>query len=189
MLGASRGGPGYCKHLSWQSMPTKQRKVSFKGLSSASAASSRAARGSSIKQNTRCEMKLRRELFSRGFRYRLHYAGLPGLPDVIFPKQKLVIFCDGDFWHGRELKERLEKLTQGHNANYWTAKISRNHERDLTNTKTLEAEGWTVLRFWESDILNSAGEVADRIERTLFERRSHRATPPKCSHPWSPAKR
>jgi DNA mismatch endonuclease (patch repair protein) len=145
-------------------MLRKRSKLSFKDLSAASPAASRAAKGSSTRQDTRCEMKLRRELFRRGCRYRLHYGQLPGRPDIVFPKQRVVIFCDGDFWHGRDLKQRLKRLTHGHNGLYWTAKIKRNSERDLVQTQTLEAQGWTVLRFWETEILGNAGNIADRIE-------------------------
>jgi DNA mismatch endonuclease (patch repair protein) len=59
-------------------------------------------------------MTLRRELWRRGLRYRLHHHGLPGRPDIVFPKQNVVVFCDGDFWHGRDLEARVTKLTRGH---------------------------------------------------------------------------
>ena len=168
-------------------MSTKYPKVSFKGLSSASPAASLAAKGSSDKQNTRCEMKLRRELFRRGCRYRLHHAQLPGRPDIVFPKQKLVIFCDGDFWHGRELNKRLKSLARGHNGAYWTAKIKRNYKRDLIQTQTLEAQGWSVLRFWETDILGNAVDIADQIEDALRSE-SCKTKSPRRSHPKSSAK-
>lgn len=102
-------------------------------------------------------------LLWRGLRYRLHHAGLPGRPDIVFTKQRIVVFCDGDFWHGRDLDRRLAKLAAGHNAVYWLAKVQRNVERDRLQTGALEASGWTVLRFWETDILRRAGYVADQI--------------------------
>lgn len=126
-----------------------------------------AARSSSAKTNTRCELALRRELWRRGYRYRLHVPGLPGRPDIVFPRHRLAIFCDGDFWHGRDLDHRLEKLTRGHNAAYWTAKIQRNVNRDHQNTSALSAAGWNVLRFWETDVLREKTKVADRIEEFL----------------------
>ena len=111
---------------------------SFQGLQSASAFASAAARGASRKVNTRCELLLRRALWQRGLRYRLHHPGLPGRPDIVFRKHGLVVFCDGDFWHGRDLETRLTKLTRGHNAAYWVAKVKANVERDLRHTRTLQ---------------------------------------------------
>jgi len=146
---------------------------SFAGLHPASKSASMAARGASAKTNTRCELALRRELWRRGYCYRLHVPGLPGRPDMVFPKHRLVIFCDGDFWHGRDLEHRLEKLTRGHNAAYWTAKVQRNVERDRQNTSALSAAGWKVLRFWETEVLRETTKVADRIEELLAASLSH----------------
>jgi DNA mismatch endonuclease (patch repair protein) len=84
-----------------------------------------------------------------------------------------VIFCDGDFWHGRDLQQRLEKLARGHNAAYWIAKVRRNVERDRQNTLALSAAGWNVLRFWETEVLHETTSVADRIEALLATAGSH----------------
>jgi DNA mismatch endonuclease, patch repair protein len=96
-------------------------------------------------------------------RYRLHYPGLPGRPDIVFTRPRVAVFCDGDFWHGRDLRRRLAALAAGHNATYWLAKMQRNVERDCRQMGALEAAGWTVLRFWETDILCQTGYVADQI--------------------------
>src|SRR5689334_1741250 len=96
---------------------------SFLGLSPASPGARRAAQGSSRKADTKCELILRRALWARGLRYRLFVVGLPGRPDVVFAPQRLVVFCDGDFWHGRDLNARLARLARGHNAKYWVQKI------------------------------------------------------------------
>ncbi len=144
---------------------------SFAGLTPASAKASAAAKGASKKANTRCELLLRRELWSRGLRYRLHVKHLPGHPDIVFPSHRLAIFCDGDFWHGRELGRRLEKLERGHNAAYWMNKIQGNVERDRRNTLALTAADWSVLRFWETDVLHETKKIADEIEQRLANRR------------------
>lgn len=144
-------------------MRRKRTTPSFEGLQPASEKASAAARGASAKANTRCELALRRELWRRGLRYRLHVPGLPGRPDIVFIKGRVVVFCDGDFWHGRDLERRLAKLAAGHNAAYWRAKVQRNVERDRRQTAAIEALGWTVLRFWETDILCRPGHVADQI--------------------------
>lgn len=143
---------------------------SFVGLLPASENASKAARGASAKTDTCCELALRRELWRRGLRYRLHQPGLPGCPDIVFPRERVVIFCDGDFWHGRNLDARLAKVARGHNARYWVAKINRNVERDLQQARELEQAGWAVLRFWETDILRGPDDIADKISAAMKER-------------------
>ena len=165
-------------------------KPSFASLSPASPSSSRAARGASRKANTLCELVLRRELWSRGLRYRLCHAGLPGRPDILFPKPRVVVFCDGDFWHGRHLEARVAKLARGHNSTYWISKVRRNAERDMEQTKALEALGWVVLRFWETDLRRDVRRIADKVVsiiaqqklRRSQEQRDQRRTP---SSRWS----
>jgi DNA mismatch endonuclease (patch repair protein) len=100
-------------------------------------------------------------------RYRLHHPGLPGRPDIVFPKWRVVVFCDGEFWHGRDLEARLAKLARGHNAAYWVTKVRRNAERDRDQTRAIEASGWLVLRFWETDVLSRTSEIADYIVGAL----------------------
>jgi DNA mismatch endonuclease, patch repair protein len=82
----------------------------------------------------------------RGFRYRKNRTGLPGAPDIVFPGARLIVFVDGDFWHGKNWKTRKAKLAQGHNANYWIRKIERNVARDREQSRELRASGWLVLR-------------------------------------------
>jgi DNA mismatch endonuclease (patch repair protein) len=95
---------------------------------------------------------------------------LPGCPDIVFGKAKVVIFCDGDFWHGRNLDERVTKLRRGHNAPYWIAKIRANVERDRRHQNALEESGWRVLRFWEGDILKDPRAIATRVAVVVRER-------------------
>lgn len=95
---------------------------------------------------------------------------MPGKPDIVFARARVVVFCDGDFWHGRELEARLEKLARGHNAPYWIAKIQNNVLRDRRNNLTLAREGWFVVRVWESEIVANAVAVASRIGKILTAR-------------------
>ena len=143
---------------------------SYQGLKPASRKATLAARGSSRKTGTRCERLLRSALWRAGCRYRKNVAGLPGKPDLVFPKARVVVFCDGDFWHGRSWPSRKAKLSEGNNPKYWIQKIERNLKRDQGNTAALEREGWTVLRFWETDILANPSAAADRVRRALGER-------------------
>ena len=99
-------------------------------------------------KDTNIEILLRKGLWRKGIRYRKNMKVLNCHPDIVIRKYKIAIFCDGDFWHGRE----IEHCRLGNNAKYWQEKIKRNVERDLENTIELRDNGWTVLRFWETDI-------------------------------------
>lgn len=147
--------------------PFETRGPSYSMLRPASARASAAARGASKKIDTKCEVALRRTLWASGYRFRKNFRELPGLPDIVFTKAKLAIFCDGDFWHGRDWETRAQKLSHGTNASYWLAKIQRNMERDRINTKKLEETGWKVLRFWESQIKTDLARVAASVIEAL----------------------
>lgn len=142
----------------------------YAGLTSASPRATAAARGSSRKRDTRPELALRRAVFARGLRYRCVMDDLPGRPDLVFRRVRVVVFCDGDFWHGRDLATRLEKLAHGHNAPYWVAKIEGNVARDRRTNAELEAAGWKVLRYWERDIRENAERIADEITAIVRNR-------------------
>ena len=120
---------------------------SFVQLKASSDRASRVARSSSRKNDTKPELLLRRWLHSKGFRFRVANAHLPGRPDITFRSQRVAVFVDGDFWHGRDLHARLQRLSQGHNAGYWTAKIASNRARDIRVRARLRRQGWTVVRF------------------------------------------
>jgi DNA mismatch endonuclease (patch repair protein) len=143
---------------------------SFANLKPASPQASALARRASGKRNSRCEIALRSALWRLGLRYRVNVRSLPGCPDIVFPSRKVVVFCDGDFWHGREFSLRWKKLVKGHNAQYWTTKIRRNIERDRKRTTELERAGWLVLRYWETDILRDPGGVADGAANAIKSR-------------------
>lgn len=145
--------------------PEAAPRPSYKGLRPASASASHAARGSSKKTDTRCELTLRRALWAAGCRYRKNVSALPGRPDIVFPGAKVAIFCDGDFWHGRDWESRRQKLGRGTNAHYWLGKIQRNIERDRQNTTHLQKMGWKVLRFWGSQI----GADPSAVLRTVLK--------------------
>jgi DNA mismatch endonuclease, patch repair protein len=113
-------------------------------------------------RDTKAELILRREIWRRGLRYRLHVT-MPGKPDLVFTRSKVVIFCDGDFWHGRFWARRREKLARGANAAYWIPKIEANIARDRRVSSLLRRQGWHVIRVWETDVLEDVAVVADRI--------------------------
>lgn len=140
---------------------------SFEGLKPASKAASAAARGSSRKRDTRCELLLRRALWRKGFRYRVIVNAIPGKPDIVFLRERVLVFCDGDFWHGRGLEQRLAKLSAGHNAPYWVAKVRSNVARDARQEAALTAAGWHVIRLWETDIVRDVEGAVARIASSL----------------------
>lgn len=135
---------------------------SFHGRLPASSTARRAAQCASKKADTKCELVLRRALWAAGFRYRLSMPELiAGRPDLVFPRHKVAVFCDGDFWHGRNLQARLARLACGHNAPYWVEKIRTNAARDQAITERLRNDGWCVVRLWETEILrNPEGAVS-----------------------------
>jgi DNA mismatch endonuclease (patch repair protein) len=118
-------------------------------------------------KNTSPEMMLRKALWSRGLRYRLHASQLPGKPDIMFVKAHVVIFIDGDFWHGRDWSNLEKKLRHRANADYWIPKIKYNIDRDQEQTLALIKQGWEVLRFWELDIINNVEEIVAIVLKTL----------------------
>jgi DNA (cytosine-5)-methyltransferase 1 len=107
--------------------------------------------------NTTPELRLRSALWKKGLRYRVAPADAPGKPDLYCPAHKLVIFVDGDYWHGNQWRRRglaclEEQFGRSHNPAYWLKKIRGNMRRDLRVTAEWLARGWRVLRLWESDI-------------------------------------
>ena len=119
--------------------------------------------------DTEIEQILRKALWKKGYRYRKNYDKLPGQPDIALTKYHIAIFCDGEFFHGKDWDRLEEKLKTSNNSEYWTAKIRRNIERDNEVERLLRAEGWTVLRFWGKDIKKHTDECVRIIEETIFE--------------------
>lgn len=123
-----------------------------------------------IKSNdTKIEVLLRKTLWQKGYRYRKNYKELPGKLDIVLTKYKIVIFCDGEFFHGKDwevLKPRLEK---SNNSEFWINKISRNVERDDEINKKLLFMGQTVIRFWGNDIKKHTDECVRVVEETVFD--------------------
>lgn len=120
-------------------------------------------------KDTKIEVLLRKALWRRGYQYRKNYKKLPGHPDIVLPKYKIVIFCDGEFFHGKDwevLKPRLEK---SNNSEFWIKKISKNREHDDEINKQLLFQGWTVIRFWGRDIKKHLDECVRVVEETILD--------------------
>ena len=86
----------------------------------------------------------------------------------MFPTERIVVFCDGDFWHGNAWRARRRKLAKGANADYWVAKIRANMVRDRKHTAALKSRGWKVLRYWESEIAANPERIARQVARTVY---------------------
>lgn len=120
-------------------------------------------------KDTKIEVILRKALWKKGYRYRKNYKDIPGSPDIALTKYNIAIFCDGEFFHGKDwevLKSRLEK---SNNSKFWINKISRNRERDNEVNKKLLFKGWTVIRFWGNDVKKNTDECVKVIEEIIFD--------------------
>ena|SRR4028119_2099008 len=121
---------------------------------------------------TKGEKLLRSTLWKLGFRFRKNVRNLPGKPDIVFPTERIVVFCDGDFWHGRKWRKDKQRLAAGPNAPYWVAKIKANKDRDKKYNRELKRLGWTVLRFWETDVRGAVQEVSAAVAAEVLAKRS-----------------
>jgi len=111
-------------------------------------------------KNTSLEVNFRKLLWKNGLsHYRIHY-NLPGKPDVVYVSKKIVIFIDGDFWHGYNWK----KLSKVPPKKYWQEKIQKNVDRAKKYNRQLRKEGWTVLRFWEHDIKKNHEKCIKKVK-------------------------
>lgn len=105
-------------------------------------------------KDTGPEKAVRRQVFSLGYRYRLHVAELPGKPDMVFHGRHKVIFINGCFWHGHHCRAGQNRPAS--NVAYWSAKLERNAARDVKNLAALKSQGWKALVVWECETQNKA---------------------------------
>ena len=120
-------------------------------------------------KDTSIEIALRKALWKKGYRYRKNFKGLPGKPDIAITKYKIAIFCDGEFFHGKDWVVKKPKLMNSKNSDYWISKIERNMERDHENEQKLLFMGWTVIRFWGKEILKNTDDCMKVIEEAIFD--------------------
>ena len=118
-------------------------------------------------KNTSIEIILRRKLYSLGYRYRIHSAGVPGKPDIVFSGKKIAVFCDSAFWHGKKYLAGEQFKT---NSEFWEKKISQNIERDAKVNSRLAQSGWQVLRFWDHEIKQNLDNCVEQIKLAYITR-------------------
>lgn len=116
-------------------------------------------------KDSEIELLLRKELWSRGLRYRKNSNKVFGHPDIVFVGKKVAVFCDSEFWHGYDWEHKKDEIKS--NRDFWIPKIERNMQRDSEVNEKLSAEGWTVLRFWGKMIKKDVKSCADMIERSV----------------------
>lgn len=122
-------------------------------------------------KDTSIEVHLRKALWARGYRYRKNYRNLPGRPDIAITKYKIAIFCDSEFFHGKDWDALKPKLEKGANPGYWVRKIQRNIERDEEKDRQLRYSGWTVVHFWGKEIMKDVDACVSVIDEIVFDNR------------------
>lgn len=120
-------------------------------------------------KDSQIELRLRKALWHKGYRYRKNYKIMPGKPDIALTKYRIAIFCDSEYFHGKDWEQLLPRLQRGNNADFWIKKISRNIERDKVVNKQLEELNWKVLRFWGNDIKKDLEGCLERILEAIRE--------------------
>ena len=118
-------------------------------------------------KDTSIEVVMRKALWHRGYRYRKNDASLPGKPDIVITKYKIAIFCDSEFFHGKDWDKMKLQFEKNENGAYWIKKITRNIQRDSENGQKLNDQGWTVLRFWGKDILKHTEDCIKAVDEVV----------------------
>lgn len=119
-------------------------------------------------RGTALEVVVMRALRQRGLRFSKHVSTLPGRPDVVFPRERLAVFINGDFWHGYRFPTWRRTLSP-----FWQIKIAANRDRDKRNISLLRRRSWTVIKIWQHDVRENPTRAIDRVTEVLSELRSH----------------
>lgn len=119
-------------------------------------------------KDTKIEGLLGKALWARGYRYRKNNKSVFGKPDFTFKKYKIAIFCDSEFFHGKDWKTKKHRIKT--NAEFWHKKIEGNMQRDKIVNETLLKNGWQVIRFWGADIKKNLDLCINIIEKAIEER-------------------
>jgi DNA mismatch endonuclease (patch repair protein) len=112
-------------------------------------------------KNTKIEIILGKALWAAGYRYRKNDKKVLGKPDFVFKKQKVAVFCDSEFWHGKDWDVQQKRI--GTNKDFWINKIQKNVNRDMKINEELKSQGWKVIRFWETEIKKNIGICVTKV--------------------------
>ena len=124
----------------------------------------------------KAETLLAKALWHQGYRYRKNDKRLPGSPDIAILRHRIVIFVDGEFWHGKDWETRKSRLKR--NREYWIEKIEENMARDLRNDQLLTQAGWTPIHFWEKEVMINLPACVAEVEETILAQLIDRADNP-----------
>lgn len=113
-------------------------------------------------KDSKIELLLRKELWSRGIRYRKNTSKVFGHPDIAFLGRKIAVFCDSEFWHGYDWDNKKHEIKT--RREFWIPKIERNMQRDIEVNERLKTDGWRVIRFWGNDIKRDVKACADVVQ-------------------------
>jgi len=113
------------------------------------------------------EILLQKALRKEKLKFKKNYAKLPGNPDIVLIEKKIVIFVDGEFWHGYRWVEKKKKIKA--NRPYWIPKIERTIKRDKKNNRKLRKEGWKIIRFWQEQLKKDLPKCMSKIKKTIKE--------------------
>lgn len=116
-------------------------------------------------KGSKIEVMLCRELWSRGIRYRKDVTSIFGHPDIAFKGKRVAVFCDSEFWHGYDWKDRKKDFKS--HQEFWIPKIERNMQRDKEVTAELAKQGLTVIRLWGKEIKQDVSKCADIIQKAV----------------------
>ncbi|ODS38034.1 MAG: very short patch repair endonuclease [Candidatus Altiarchaeales archaeon WOR_SM1_86-2] len=123
-------------------------------------------------KGSKIENKLSKALWAKGYRYRRNYSKVTGNPDIVFLSLKIAIFCDSEFWHGKDWKRKKHEIKS--NKGFWHKKIDGNIKRDGEVNKLLKNQGWKVLRFWGKEIEKNLEKCIDKIDKAVEERKKEK---------------
>ena len=116
-------------------------------------------------KDSEIEKILRNALWNKGYRYRKNVNDVFGHPDIVFKSKKVAIFCDSEFWHGYDWERKKNEIKT--RQDFWIPKIERNMQRDKEVNMKLSEEGWTVLRFWGTEIKKQTENCVKEIEKCI----------------------
>lgn len=116
-------------------------------------------------KDSEIEKILRNALWNKGYRYRKNVKDVFGHPDIVFKSKKVAIFCDSEFWHGYDWERKKNEIKS--RQDFWIPKIERNMQRDKEVNMKLSEEGWTVLRFWGTEIKKQTENCVKEIEKCI----------------------
>lgn len=116
---------------------------------------------------TKIEVLLGKALWAAGLRYRKNCKTVFGKPDIVFRKYRLVVFCDSEFWHGKNWEREKQKIHT--RREFWIPKIEDNIRRDKQVNKILKKEGWKVLRFWGKNIEKKTDQCVKKVLQTIVK--------------------